>query len=335
VSMRFIYAIPGLLLSVLRPALLTAQVPPAAPARPDSAEVKQHIEKAKKIAGTDWAGEANFFCLMPRANSPNDPVIEPTKIFDNVYAVGRSGTLVYAITTSDGIILIDSGYANEEESVLLPGMKKLGLDPAKIKYVIVTHGHGDHFGGAAYLQEHYGAHVVLSQADWDLMLNPPPAAPKGGKQGKAPATPVMPPKKDLVAMEGQPITLGGEKVTPVMIPGHTPGSMGLIFDVTDRGKKHTAALFGGTILLAGAISDAGLQQYLHSIDHFKEITKQAKVDVELQNHPLYDGLEERLAKLRDRKPGAANPFIVGKSNYQKFLDVQAECMRAAVARRAP
>jgi len=198
----------------------------------------------------------------------------------------------------------------------------------------VTHGHGDHFSGAAYLQEHYGAHVVLSQAGWDVMLNPP-AAPKGGKQGKAPAAPVTPPKKDLVAMEGQPITLGGEKVTPVMIPGHTPGSMGLIFEVIDRGKKHTAALFGGTILLAGAISDAGLQQYLHSIDHFKEITKQAKVDVELQNHPLYDGLEERLAKLRDRKPGAANPFIVGKSNYQMFLDVQAECMRAAVARRVP
>ena len=117
-SKRVIYVVPGLLLSVLHPALLTAQAPPAAPAKPDSAEVKQHIEKAKKIAGTDWAGEANFFCLMPRANSPNDPLIEPTKIFDNVYAVGRSGTLVYAITTSDGIILIDSGYANDARKFL-------------------------------------------------------------------------------------------------------------------------------------------------------------------------------------------------------------------------
>ena len=100
-------------------------------------------------------------------------------------------------------------------------MNKLGLDPAKIKYLIVTHGHGRSFRRAAYLQQHYGARVVLSQTDWDLMLNPPPPSP-----GKAPPSPpVAPPKKDLVADEGQPITLGGEKVVPLMIPGHTPGSM--------------------------------------------------------------------------------------------------------------
>ena len=110
--------------------------------------------------------------------------------------------------------------------------------------------------------------------------------------------------------------------------------MGLIFDVTDGGKRHVAALYGGTILLPGIISDQGLQQYSRSIDHFKEMTKQYKVDVELQNHPLYDNFEERLAKLRERKPGAANPFVVGQANYQKFLDVMSECMRAEIARRA-
>lgn len=315
-----------LMLSAGLPPFLAAQQPNA----DLSPEVTAHVEKAKKIAGSEWAAEAKFFCLAPRPNSPTDPLIEPTKIFDNVYAIGRSGTVVYAITTSDGIILIDSGYANEVESVLLAGMKKLGLDPATIKYVIVTHGHGDHFGGAAYLQEHYGAHVYLTQADWDLMLNPP-APPAGSKQGGPP--PVVAPKKDMVAAEGQAITLGGEKVIPVLIPGHTPGSMGLIFDVTDGGKRHVAALFGGTILTAGRIPEEGLLQYLRSIDNFKETAKQSKVDVELQNHPLYDGLEEKLAALRNRKPGAPNPFVVGQANYGKFLDVMAECMRTELARR--
>jgi len=316
---------------LLVPAFLFGQGrPSASSSKPDSAEVTAHVEKAKKIAGATWASEARFFCLVPRPNSPTDPLIEPTKLFDNVYAIGRSGTVVYAITTPDGIILIDSGYANEVESVLLAGMNKLGLDPAKIKYLIVTHGHGDHFGGAAYLQQHYGMRVALSEADWNLMLNPP--APPPGKA--APGPPVAPPKKDMVAEEGQPITLGGEKVVPVMIPGHTPGSMGLIFDVSEGGKRHVAALYGGTILLPGIISDQGLQQYLHSIDHFKAMAKQYKVDVELQKHPLYDNFEERLAKLRDRKPGAPNPFVVGQANYGKFLDVMAECMRAQIARRA-
>ncbi len=309
--------------------VLAGQAPSAAPTNPDSTDATAYVEKAKKIAGSTWASEARFFCLAPRPNSPTDPLIEPAKIFDNVYAIGRSGTVVYAITTPDGIILIDSGYANEVEPVLLAGMNKLGLDPAKIKYLIVTHGHADHFGGAAYLQQHYGVRVALSQADWDLMLNPPAPPP-----GKAPlGPPVMPPKKDLVAEEGQAISLGGEKVTPVMIPGHTPGSMGLIFEVTDAGKRHVAGLYGGTILLPGIISDQGLQQYLASIDHFKQMAKQAKVDVELQNHPLYDNFEERLAKLRGRKPGGTNPFVVGQANYSKFLDVMAECMRAQIARR--
>jgi hypothetical protein len=130
--------------------------------KPDSEQVKADIEKAKKDAGTQWADEAHFFCEAGRANRPDEPVTEPTKIFDNVYSLGRTSTITYVITTSDGLILLDSGYAKDVEEVLIPGIKKLGLDPANIKDVIVMHGHGDHFGGASYLQEHFGAHIFIS-----------------------------------------------------------------------------------------------------------------------------------------------------------------------------
>jgi hypothetical protein len=66
--------------------------------------------KAKKTAGTEWAAESHFFCKAPRANSLNDPLLEPAKIFDNVDILGRIGTAIYAITTSAGIMLIDSGF---------------------------------------------------------------------------------------------------------------------------------------------------------------------------------------------------------------------------------
>ena len=104
------------------------QVPAA---KAESPEVLAHKDKAKKIAGKEWAGEANFFCYAARANSATDPLLEPTRIFDNLYVTGRTGTAVYALTTSEGIILIDSGYGNETETVLIAGMKKLGLDPAQ------------------------------------------------------------------------------------------------------------------------------------------------------------------------------------------------------------
>lgn len=229
----------------------------------DSAAVNQHIEKAKKIAGAEWAQAEQFFCQPePYANKPDDPRIPPTKIFDNVYTMGRRGTVVYAITTSDGIILIDSGYADQLDSVLLPDMQKLGLDPAKVKYILLGHGHGDHFGGARYFQEHFGTHVVLSAADWDLLQPKPDAAKKASKKGP----PVDPPARDIVAAEGQAITLGDEKVTPVSIPGHTPGSLGFIFTVKDGGKTHIAGLYGGTVLIPRMAWN--LDEYLSSLDHW-------------------------------------------------------------------
>jgi metallo-beta-lactamase class B len=308
------------------PILLLVVLSGAAPAQaPDAAQVGEHIAAARKAAFPQWSAAAEYFCAAGATpNRADDPELEPTKIFDNVYVIGRAGTAIYVVTTSAGILLIDAGYADQVDSILLPGLKKLGLDPANIKYIVVTHGHGDHFGGAQYLQAQYGAHVALSAADWDLLEKP-------GPPGKG--TPVTPPKRDVIAVEGQPIALGDEKVTPVFIPGHTPGSLGLIFPVKDAGKIHMAGLYGGTILTPGIISTEGLHQYLQSINHFAEITRQMKVDVELQNHPLMDGMGEKLAALRARKSGASNPFVVGEATYARFLNVMSECMQAQIARR--
>ena len=304
---------------------LPAQAPEA---KPDSAEVQALVEKAMKTAGPMWSDEAQFFCKAPRANSPNDPVIEPARIFDNVYVIGNAGTVVYVIQTSQGLLMIDSLAANQVETQLLPGFQKLGLDPAQVKVIIMGHGHADHFGGSAYMQEHYGAKVYIAAADWNLMENPP--AGRGGDKKQGPA-PVLP-KHDQVVTEGQPIVLGDLKVIPVAIPGHTPGSMGYNFPVKDNGKTHMAALYGGTVLTPGPISTEGLQTYLRSIAHFKEETRKAKVDVEIQNHPLMDPIQKKLDKL-PRKKGAPNPFVVGQENYQKFLEVMSLCTEVNIARR--
>jgi len=141
-----------------------------------------------------------------------------------------------------------------------------------------------------------------------------------------------PPKRDVAAVEGQSISLGDENVTLVFTPGHTPGAMALIFPVKDRGTPHMAGLFGGTVLTPFGIPHGMEPLYLYSIEHFKEEAQKAKVDVELENHPLMDGFAEKLARFQERKEGEANPFVVGESNYLKFLDVMTECMNAQIAR---
>ena len=315
----------------LLPAALGAQAPQAPPPQPDSPAVQALIARARQVAGPMWAEEVHFFCEAPRANSPSDPPIAPSKIFDDVYAIGNSGTTAYVIRTSEGLVMIDALAANQVESSLLPGFAALGLDPAQVKAIIVGHGHADHFGGSAYMQEHYGSKVYISAADWDLMENPPARAGGAGRGG--PPTPL--PKHDQIITEGRPLVFGNFTVTPVAIPGHTPGSMGFIFPVTDNGTRHMAALFGGTILTPGPISDDGLKTYRASVGRFKTATTAGKVDVELQNHPLMDPIQVKLDRLRARTAGQPHPFVVGAPGYQSFLDVMALCTEVNIARRQP
>lgn len=89
------------------------------------------------------------------------PAPEPGQAFDNLYFVGSGWVSAWVLKTSDGLILIDAlNNALEARGLIEGGMRKLGLDPAQIKYIVVTHGHGDHYGGAPMLVEQYRTRVV-------------------------------------------------------------------------------------------------------------------------------------------------------------------------------
>jgi metallo-beta-lactamase class B len=293
----------------------------------NSPQVEQRLSLARQTAGAEWQRTADFLCgpNPDPGNAAETPILEPQKIFDNLYAFGRSGAVVYALTTDDGIILIDSGYSEQVDTVLLPGMRSLGLDPADIEYVIVAHGHRDHYGGSRFLQSAYEARIVLSAADWDFM-DQYRTDSAGGTNGQ-------PPERDLLAVEGEAIVLGDVAVTPVLVPGHTPGALGLIFPVQDGSQTHLAGMFGGTILVSSRISDEGLQQYIESVEHFSAIAYEMGVNVEIQNHPIIDDMAVKLPMLGARAPTDPHPFVVGTDAYQRFLGVIAECTRVEVARR--
>ncbi len=315
------------LIVIVAIASLRAQQPAAPPAKPDTAAVVQRIAALKAAAGGQWADTVRFWCEAPRANRADDPVIEPVRIFDNVYAIGSIGTVAYVIQTSAGLIMIDALSPNELESRLLPGFARLGLDPAQVKIVLVAHGHADHFGGAGYFQQRFGARVYVSPPDWDLMETP------ARGRGPAPAAAAAPPKRDANLEEGSPITLGDVTVRAVAVPGHTPGSMGFIFPVLDRGQKHVAALFGGSWLTPGLLSDDAMGTFIGSVARFKEATRTAGVDAWLQNHPLMVPFQEWVSRLGARSRTDPNPFVVGAASYQTFLDVLDGCSRVALERR--
>jgi len=298
--------------------------------------VEAYLAAAKKAAGFDFPGTLVRICVAPQTApgpdvAPAPPpdrstwYTDPAKVFDNLYFVGTKIHSSWALTTSQGIILIDTLYDYASEEAIVGGLKKVGLDPANVKYVIVGHGHGDHFGGASYFQDHFGAKVGLTAADWDVMYPATPPANANANQIK--------PRRDLVLAEGQPLTLGDTTVTFVAIPGHTPGSLAFIFPVKEGRQRHVAGLFGGTILTADLITTPGLQQYVQSISHYLDVAKRMKVDVEVQNHAIFDMTPERIAALKARKAGEPNPFAVGTDRYVKFWSIVSECMQAEIARR--
>jgi metallo-beta-lactamase class B len=161
-----------------------AQQPPAR--RDFDAEIRAAVQSAKTAARFDFLGTLVRTCLLPQTggenNSDNVPgyvskpdsaparetwYADPTKVFDNLFFVGGKVHSSWALATSDGIILIDTIFPYNSEELIVGGLQKLGLDPRSIKYVLISHAHADHIGGAEMLQARYGARIVMGGADWD------------------------------------------------------------------------------------------------------------------------------------------------------------------------
>ncbi len=314
------------------PTVVATAKPPAV----DAAAL--HVAKAEQLAGSDLT-QPLVLCktveeakdvILAKAKGDGKIVVTPTKLFDNLFFVGNQFVGVFVLKTSAGLVLFDSLTSTDDiRTVLEPGLKQLGLAPKDIRQVMVTHGHFDHFGGAAYLQKTYGAHILLSAADWKFIE----------QQKQAPGVgPAEIPKHDLEVTDGQVLTVGDTSVTLYLTPGHTPGTVSAIIPALDRGKPYKLALFGSVLFPATrepSPTNGGLELYQRSIEHFDQVSQAAHVDGILNTHTFIDGTAERLAEARTRTPGQPNPFLIGTANAHRYHEILGECVAAALARLEP
>ncbi len=309
-------------------ALLVSSVAfPAVAAEPPQAAAQLAI--ATRIAGSDAAAMPLFLCkphaafVIRNALENGSKVrVEPTKLFDNLYSISSEFVGVLAFTTSDGIILFDGGQSEAEaRDYIVPGMVKLGLDPKNVKYVIGTHGHVDHVGGAEYFQRTYGAKVALSKEDWTIFTKP--------------AAGSRLPRKDIQVVDGQKLTLGGDTLTLYVTPGHTLGAISTILPARDGGKLYPISLLGMAALppnLEPNDQASGLKAYDQSILRFQKISAAAKAVGVYNTHVFAADVLPRLAAVRDRKPGEKNPFVVGTAFVSRYYDIVHHCTLGAEAR---
>lgn len=312
-------AAAGLLLAGLMTPVCRAQAP-------DTEEA--HLAAAKQAAGLDFPGTLVRTCVIP-GMSPGGGgrgipdrstwYAEPARMFDNLYFIGTKIHSAWALKGKDGIIVIDTVFNYAAEDEIVSGLKKLGLDPATVKYVIVSHAHGDHDEGARLLQERYGAHVVMGAADWDSL-----EAGKDIPGGK--------PKRDMIGRDGQKISVGDAGVTLLETPGHTPGTLSMLFEVTDKGKPLTVAYSGGTAIFAIYKDAAKLDTFVASQRRIAKAAADAGATVLMTNHSEFDDAYGKSRLIAVRQPGEPHPYEIGRDGVQRYFTLMAECGLAAKAR---
>ncbi|KAJ4168566.1 hypothetical protein NW754_010484 [Fusarium falciforme] len=229
--------------------------------------------------------------------------VTPAQAFDSLFFVGYSFVSSWAIDTGDGIILIDAlNNAEEAEKVIIPGLMALGYTTRDIKALVITHEHFDHYGGAAWFQDAFNTSIYAVDKTLD---------------------------------EGDVLEIGNTTVRVFSTPGHTPGTISLIFPVYDRGQKHIAGLYGGGGIPSKA-EDKSTQ--VESFLRFSRLAKEAGVDVLLSNHQTQDHTLQNLDVLANRqclgkKCSLPNPFVIGNKQYVRYLELMAKCVELQAARQ--
>ncbi|HEY4077645.1 MAG TPA: MBL fold metallo-hydrolase [Rhizomicrobium sp.] len=264
------------------------------------------------------------------APSPAQPM-PPQHLFDNMWWFGNTGVGAWVITSKDGYILFDTmDNMAEARDIIVGGMKQVGLDPTKIKYVVFGHNHLDHTGGGHYIQSTFHPKAIMGRDDWEIYFKTMEQANSGGES----ANRLTRRLDDKVAMtrgidakDGMKITVGDVTATIYQMTGHTPGSIGMIVPVKWQGKEHP-------ILIVTAGTDVhNRESFVGGYEHIWDEGIKAQVQSVVQVHPNTNmNILARTKYLNDNytslSNGGKNPLLYGADRTRRYIEVMRNCTLA-------
>ena len=237
--------------------------------------------------------------------------VEPFQVFDNLYYVGARWVSSWLLVTNEGLIVFDALY-DELTDLVIDNIRELGFDPNDIRYLIGSHAHYDHIGGARRFQQEFGAVLMMTEQDWQMTEEPPVF--------REYPTPI----RHLSVGNGSTLNLGRTQLSFMVTPGHTPGVLSTMFTVYDDSFPHTAFMFGGVGLNFDGVER--IETYINSVERIQQLDG-IQIEVNVPNHPqqgidvfaLYEALQER-------EEGEPHPFV-DPQGYNAWLESLLEAAR--------
>jgi len=296
--------------------------------RQQQQNVTNFLAQAANLS-TDWRIHQYFQdqCITQQAypslfSQPAGFVI-PFSPFDNFYFVGQAFVSAWAYDTGDGLVVIDALDSSDEiKAIMIPALEKFGFTRNDIKHVIITHEHLDHYGGAKYLKDTYNSTIYASDLAWQEMASYD--VPLNSTS--------YPPSRDATLVDGQVLTVGNVTLETVLTPGHTPGTLSLIFPLTLKNgtEQHIAGLNGGTGNPQSAVDRTNK---VLSHRRLASIAYERGVDTLISNHHVADHALFNADLLAHSRPEDENPFVIGKENYVSYLGILGMCTKVLAARQ--
>lgn len=280
------------------------------------ASVKKTLGVAALLAAVSIPQGLTSAQELSDRDNPETQRVEPFQVFDNLYYVGVKWVSAWLYVTDQGLILIDSLYGDLTD-IAIENIRSLGFDPDDISYVLVTHAHYDHVGGARRFQDEFGAVVMMTETDWQMTTEP------------AVYQEYPTPIRHLAANDGSTLTLGREQLQFFETPGHTPGVLSIAFTVYDDGYPHEAFMFGGAGLNFSGVERT--ESYINSVERLQQMRG---VEVNISNHEFTGEVFARNERLKARKEGEPHPFVDPEAYYTWLESLLAAAEEKLLVERA-
>lgn len=261
------------------------------------------------------------------AHAQNKP-FPPFKIAGNLYYVGDNYQADYLIVTSQGNILINSGYADDLTKIKT-SIKKLGFKFNDTKIFLISHAHGDHNAGGALIKRETGAKYMVMDADVSVVES-------GGKTdfqyGKStdPDNFYQTTKIDRVLHDKDQVKLGDTVLVAHKTGGHTKGCTTWTMQVKEKGKNYNVVIVGGPYVNPGykLLHNTEYPTIAKDYENTFKVLKSLPCDIFLGAHGMYFDLDKKYALMNQDK---TNPFVDPKG-YKKFIALREKDFRSELAK---